>query len=272
MDKYSYSGQDSDQLISLMKERRLFLKEIINNTQKWLKAHSQKQPLCIKQRKGKTVYYITQEDGKQKYLRQKQFKIAIQLAQSTYDTKLLERAQKELQSIETFLRQYPKIPADKLFISMNENRKAIVEPGYLTDEMLIARFFEKKKEVGIFCPEGLTQKTENGEMVRSKSEVLIANYLLHAKVPYIYELPLMLNNRIARPDFTVLNVPKRKILCWEHLGMIDDGEYLENALSKIDLYMNNGFYPGRNLIITAETRKTQLNADIISQCIKAYCL
>lgn len=65
MDKYSYSGQDSDQLISLMKERRLFLKEIINNTQKWLKAHSQKQPLCIKQRKGKTVYYITQEDGKQ---------------------------------------------------------------------------------------------------------------------------------------------------------------------------------------------------------------
>ena len=109
-------------------------------------------------------------------------------------------------------------------------------------------------------------------MVRSKSEVLIANYLLHAKVPYIYELPLMLNNRIVRPDFTVLNVPKRKILCWEHLGMIDDGEYLENALSKIDLYMNNGFYPGRNLIITAETRKTQLNADIISQCIKAYCL
>lgn len=57
MDKYSYSGPDSDQLISLMKERRLFLKEIINNTQKWLKAHSQKQPLCIKQRKGRR--YIT---------------------------------------------------------------------------------------------------------------------------------------------------------------------------------------------------------------------
>ena len=86
-----------------MKERRLFLKEIINNTQKWLKAHSQKQPLCIKQRKGKTVYYITQEDGKQKYLRQNQFKIAIQLAQSTYDTKLLERAQKGLNALQFFL-------------------------------------------------------------------------------------------------------------------------------------------------------------------------
>lgn len=32
--------------------------------------------------------------------------------------------------------------------------------------------------------------------------------------------------------------------------------------------MNCGYYPGKNLIITAETSQTQLNADIISQCIK----
>ena len=43
-----------------MKERQLFLQEIINETQKWLKNHSQKQTLCVKQRKDKVLYYAAQ--------------------------------------------------------------------------------------------------------------------------------------------------------------------------------------------------------------------
>ena len=229
MDKYSYQGQESDNLLFAMKERQLFLQEIINETQKWLKNHSQKQTLCVKQRKDKVLYYAAQGNGKQKYLRQNQYKIVTQLAQNSYDANLQSCAEKELQIINTFLQQYPKIPADKLFERLNKNRKAIVDPLYPTDQAVISNFLNNKPVASDYRPEGLTQKTENGELVRSKSEVLIANYLLHANVPYIYELPIVLDNRIIHPDFTVLNVRTREILYWEHLGMMDNKEYIVSA-------------------------------------------
>ena len=114
-----------------------------------------------------------------------------------------------------------------------KDRKAIVNPLYPTDQAVISNFLNNKPVASDYRPEGLTQKTENGELVRSKSEVLIANYLLHANVPYIYELPIVLDNRIIHPDFTVLNVRTREILYWEHLGMMDNKEYIESALAKI---------------------------------------
>ena len=46
-------------------------------------------------------------------------------------------------------------------------------------------------------------------------------------------LLFILSNRIIHPDFTVLNVRTREILYWEHLGMMDNKEYIESALAKI---------------------------------------
>ena len=132
-----------------MKERQLFLQEIINETQKWLKNHSQKQTLCVKQRKDKVLYYAAQGNGKQKYLRQNQYKIVTQLAQNSYDANLQSCAEKELQIINTFLQQYPKIPADKLFERLNKNRKAIVDPLYPTDQAVISNFLKKHSCIGL---------------------------------------------------------------------------------------------------------------------------
>jgi len=73
--------------------------------------------------------------------------------------------------------------------------------------------------------------TAKGERVRSKSEIIIADSLMRAGVPYRYEFPIILNGYgKIYPDFTVLNVGLRKELYWEHLGMMDDSEIFIGGL------------------------------------------
>ena len=113
--------------------------------------------------------------------------------------------------------------------------------------------------------------TAKGERVRSKSEVMIADLLNKETIPYRYEYPLYLKGfDLVYPDFTVLNVKKRKEIYWEHFGMMDDSEYVEKAMKKITVYAQNGIFPGINLIVTFETRKTPLNQKMAMLVIKEY--
>ena len=74
------------------------------------------------------------------------------------------------------------------------------------------------------------------------------------------------------PDFTVLNVRKRKEYLWEHLGMMDDPEYSKSALERIRQYEKQGFYPGDKLIITHETSENPLPTRLIDDIISHYLL
>ena len=124
--------------------------------------------------------------------------------------------------------------------------------------------------------------TENGEKVRSKSEVIIANSLKAAGVPYRYEFPLLMDKNAETPDFPdydfcnlhpdfyCLNLRTRQEFAWEHFGMMDDPDYAKRAAEKIQLYQENGFFPGKNLIITMETSKKPLSSKVLKGIIKEF--
>ena len=79
-------------------------------------------------------------------------------------------------------------------------------------------------------------------------------------VPYRYEAPLKLKNgKIRYPDFTILDIKNRKIYYHEHFGLMDDIEYVETNLIKLEEYKRSGIYPGKNLIITYEAEGCFLN-------------
>ena len=113
--------------------------------------------------------------------------------------------------------------------------------------------------------------TSAGERVRSKSEIIIADLLSKENIPYRYEYPLYLKGlgKIF-PDFTTLNTRTRKEFIWEHLGMMDDPMYVENALQKISAYEQNGFFPGENLILTFESEKNPLNQKLLSLLLQKH--
>ncbi len=58
----------------------------------------------------------------------------------------------------------------------------------------------------------------------------------------------------------------------EHFGLLDDTDYLDSCLQKLDEYRKNSIYPGRNLICTYETAEHPLDIKGIRQMIKDLLL
>lgn len=77
--------------------------------------------------------------------------------------------------------------------------------------------------------------TTDGNIVRSKSEVIIANLLHAAGIAYRYEEPLHYDGGKILPDFTVYFSGGRKIF-WEHVGMLGVEDYDRRWAEKLDVY------------------------------------
>ena len=72
------------------------------------------------------------------------------------------------------------------------------------------------------------------------------------------------------PDFHCLNVRTRNEYYWEHFGLMDDPDYSKNAAGKLRLYTENGILPGRNLIITMETKTEPLSTKTLEKLIENF--
>jgi energy-coupling factor transporter ATP-binding protein EcfA2 len=95
-----------------------------------------------------------------------------------------------------------------------------------------------------FLEDGLIHRTERGDLVRSKSELVIAN-MLHARgIEYAYEQPLVLpNGRVRYPDFTIADHAQGVTFYWEHLGMLDDPGYRSRWEQRRAEYLAAGIRP-----------------------------
>lgn len=120
-----------------------------------------------------------------------------------------------------------------------------------------------------YYPEQRVYPTKKDELVRSKSEVLIADMYYEMGIPYRYEAELDLNNGKKKyPDFTLLKTSTRETLYHEHLGLMDDEEYREANLAKLKEYRKNGIYPGKNLILTYEAEGHYLNIKDVRKVVR----
>jgi hypothetical protein len=95
-----------------------------------------------------------------------------------------------------------------------------------------------------FLEEGLIHRTERGDLVRSKSELIIADKLHSRGIDYVYEQPLTLpGGKVRYPDFTVADAASGITYIWEHLGMLMNDEYRRGWERKKALYLNAGIRP-----------------------------
>lgn len=223
---------------------------------------------------GRTQYYLNQ-NGQRSYLKASQKPLVQKLCQKDYDIKVLRSARKELMLLEKLDHLYKREKRDpiceSIYPALLNERKKYVTPIILPDEEYVKAWQSVQYERKGFHEDAPEFYTENGERVRSKSEVLIANALKRNGVPYRYEYPLILNNgQVIHPDFTALNVRTRKELYFEHLGMMDDENYADSALRRILNYEKNGIFPGDRLILTHETSKTPIDMRLLERIITQY--
>jgi len=248
------------------------LKTIIQDAERRVKNAPEGAVRIIKHGNGYQFYHRTDpKDTSGVYIPVSQSVKVQQLIQKKYDMQILTAARKELAVLENFLDNYNGQMLKEVYEAANAARKRYIIPAELPDKEYISAWlaFEyPKKPFAEGAPEHYTEKNER---VRSKSEVLIANALLREGIPYRYECPLRLEGAVTiHPDFTVLRVSDRKEFYWEHLGLLDDSEYRNNALNRILIYERNGLFPGDGLIITAETYKQPLNIASVKRVIRHY--
>ena len=99
-------------------------------------------------------------------------------------------------------------------------------------------------------------------LVRSKSEVIIANLLFGEGIPFYYEEPLFApDGTMYLPDFTVTF--RGETYYWEHVGLVNNEKYMNHWKKKEQWYKKN--FPGK-LITTFESSNLSNDAmDIITR-------
>lgn len=127
---------------------------------------------------------------------------------------------------------------------------------------------------GRFFEEHLIHRTARGEMVRSKSEVIIANALAAKGVDYAYERPLTIQGITKYPDFTIEDMESGQTIYWEHCGMLHVPSYRRRWEEKLDWYRLNGIRTQEDgdgtegtLILTRDEANGSIDSAKIAKCI-----
>ncbi|MDD4431055.1 MAG: AAA family ATPase [Bacteroidales bacterium] len=134
--------------------------------------------------------------------------------------------------------------------------------------------FQKPKIVEYkknFYEAGLIHKTARGELVRSKSEVIIADALFDNNIDYAYEKDLNLGvDGIKSPDFTIEDAESGVLYYWEHCGMMTDENYRRRWEIKREIYAKHGIVEGDNLIVSYDDENGGIDSHVIRKLIDKY--
>ena len=223
---------------------------------------------------GKDQYYwVDKLTQKRKYARIEEMAKLKKVAQRDYEMLLKKKLVKIRNDIVEFLKLYDIKMLEKVYIGMADARRKLVTPIIEPLEIYVENW---KKEIyePLGFSEGVTEFYSNdGIRVRSKSELIIANMLEQNGIPYRYEYPLILKGMgTVRPDFTCLNIRTRKEYIWEHFGMMDNVAYANKNIAKIEAYEQNGYFPGKNMIMTFESSQHAISSNIIKAMIEEYLI
>lgn len=257
-----------------VKRRHNELSKIKNELEQDLKR-APKGLIHVVKTSKRTQFYLRNDktDRKGKYIPKAEKDTIGKYVQKAYDEKAIKLISKEIKNLENLLVKSDSIikTIRTIYSENSAEIKNIIDPVDISDEDYCELWMHipyQGKELSEYVP---CYETERKERVRSKSELNIANALAAKGIPYKYECPLQLSNgAIIYPDFTVLDVKRRRVLYWEHRGMMDDKEYAKNSVQRIKALMREEIFIGEKLIITEETSTNPLGTNEIDAVIKKY--
>lgn len=222
------------------------------------------------------IYAKRKSDPNVRYLPKSNAQEIKVLAQRRYDIKLLEVAKAEKLQIEKCLKVLePDADIEKVFDSMPEALKPYITANEKTDTGYAQRWQNRVVAQAKRLGDDEGYKTMRGDVVRSKSEVIIADRLFKAGIPYRYEVsfPMKFEDlKNVYPDFQILKTSTKEEFFWEHLGMMDDPKYANAQLKKISSYARKGYIPGKNLILTFESKERPLDTFCVDGLIETFLL
>jgi len=216
-------------------------------------------------------YYYHSLNGKRIYLSKSQNELKKQLATKKYMQHCIHYLENALNMCALCLKQpVSSILPPARFLAEHPEIKQLIFNSNLTPDDKVNEWVKRPYEQTELSENPDSVRSAAGHLVRSKSECIIADALLYSYIPYRYEEPLLLRNFKYYPDFTIIHPRTYKKIIWEHLGMMDNTEYAKNNRRKIHHYIDNGFIPGDNLIITTSHSATDIDSMLVRKIIEGY--
>lgn len=258
-----------------LEERQASLEKLIKYKQSKLNENSHLKNAgkirIVRHKNALQFYLITRKnDTTGKYLPREKDDFAKSLIQFDYEEKIIKSAKRELAAIKKLLSQNKTNGIQKIFQRYSKNRKHLINPVTLTDEEYAKQWLSHKHTGNNYYDDG-EYFTTNGEKVRSKSEVIIADTLARLKIPYKYEVPLELKNgKTIYPDFCCLNLRTRREIFWEHFGLMDDPDYISKTIIKIQNMQESNYKLGKHFIFTMEKSEYPLNPKLVEKMAEQY--
>ncbi|WP_053942608.1 hypothetical protein [Kallipyga gabonensis] len=215
------------------------------------------------------VYDRNQGKTVRKYLRKEQLGLAKELAQKAYYRKVQCAIDRCLPLMEELGRRIHEEDIGKLYDDLPDARKELIHPVMMTKKDRLAQWMDEAYSPNPMPKSSRSIVTKLGEIVRSKSEKILADLFYDAGVPYKYECPLRLRGgRILYPDFTFLDPRSLEEVYWEHFGLMDDVGYMNRALEKIKLYGRSGYRLGERLLVSFESSEVYIDFDLVRQTVE----
>lgn len=224
----------------------------------------------IKKCKSGVYYYLSIKGKKDRLLNENETDLIRDLIQKSYLKQMRVSLRSELKALSRMQKIYPSVIAEDLFDQLSEERKAFAKPAMVGDEDFACKWMQipyKRKPFKKDAPYYLTIK---GERVRSKSEVIIANRLYFKGIPYKYECPLKVGNKIIHPDFTILRLSDCSVVYYEHCGKMDDETYMDDLVERVNDYSEAGILQGDRLFFSFETSKKPLDLRTVDKLIDRH--
>ena len=236
--------------------------------------------LKFQQKNGRTYYYHqfknpATEKWEKTYIKKNQMDLTKELAKKGYLMKVKAVLTKQLLLLQSFVKEYDEDALEQIYRELPKERKVFVEPISIGVREKLEAWNSETYEPYRAFPENLVYETVQGEIVRSKSEVIIANVLYQYKddISYKYERPLELKTKdgktmVVYPDFTIINKHTGKVYYYEHAGRMDEPRYAVDFVKKINLYTLNGILQGRDLLVTYESHNVPLDTNSVRKIVE----
>lgn len=224
---------------------------------------------------GRTYFYA--KNGKtRKYLGREGSDDVVRIKRARYVEKAITILENDLRLLDKLAKGYKFTDFEDINLMIPKTYRPEAYDYYENLPDVAKKWLEEKEaekaSFGPWYPEDLIHRVSNGLMVRTKSEMAIAEILLRNGIPFVYELPHVLKNgRIVHTDFTILSIVDYKTeYLLEHEGSMEEQGYRRKHSWRIENYFLSGYVPNVNIFFTFDGVDGSIDGESVQRIIDGW--
>lgn len=234
-------------------------------------------------KKSRHCYYDVILPGSRKstYLGNESNETVLNVKRYRYAKKAVEIIETDIEVMESLIRNYispdynninSRLPATYQTSLAADNSDEAFSTALPPDAVKWIQDLKKEKEkYPPYKPEQLKYEALDGTRMRSLGEVIIANFLLMAGIPFVYEVPMKINGEPVLPDFRILSlIDLKTVIIIEHQGMIFTEEYPYKYIRSLRLYLQSDLVINQDLFFTFTDEKGRLDIRQLTSILKRF--